>query len=72
MKPKKTVPRILKEFFHSEDFKNRFCDGAELGSLLDQWLGSHSFRKCAPVLVVMVMVWVRLICKVVGSTRSIK
>ena len=44
---KKAVSRILKELFRSEDFKNRFSDGIEFGSLLEQWLGSHSFRKCA-------------------------
>ena len=26
---KKVVPKIFKELFHSEHFKNRFCDGAE-------------------------------------------
>ena len=44
---KKAVSRILKELFHSEDFKNGFCDGTKFGSLLDQLLGSPSFRKCA-------------------------
>ena len=44
---KKRVSRILKDLFRSEEFKNRFCDGTDLGSLLEEWLGSHSFRKCA-------------------------
>ena len=64
---KKAVSRILKDLFHSEDFKNRFCNGAEFGSLLDQWLcTSHSFRKFAlqHTLVVMVEVGMRLICEV--------
>ena len=44
---KRAASRILKDLFQSEDFKSRFCDGAEFGSLLDQSLGSRSFRKCA-------------------------
>ena len=44
---KKRVSRILKDLFRSEEFKNRFCDGTDLGSLLEEWLGSHSFQKCA-------------------------
>ena len=44
---KKKASRILKDLFQSDDFRNRFYEGAKLWDLLDQWLGSHSFRKCA-------------------------